>query len=324
MDFNKKNIWIVTDGSQGMISQVNGLAQQLSSRIFNIKTNLIFPWSILQPGFLPIYQWIFKNKIDFNNKPHIVISCGRKSVYFSLYLKKLFMKKIITIHIQNPKINFNKFDFIISPNHDNIKGANVIKSIGAIHQFTKKIIESKKNYYLSVPKNNLISFIIGGNNRHYKFTKESILDLINKIKHLKKRYSKFNFLVISSRRTGLDIIRFMKEKLDKIAHIWNGVDENPYIFALNNSMFFVVTSDSTSMISECAFTGKPIFVFHLPFKRLSKRIKNFHYEFENLKITKKFLDHVDLNPWQYETLDEAKRISGIIKERIIKGFNESR
>ena len=307
-----------------MISQVNGLAQQLSKRIFNIKTDLIFPWSILQPGFLPVYRWIFKNKMDFNNMPHIVISCGRKSIYFSLYLKKLFMKKIITIHIQNPKINFNKFDFIISPNHDNIKGANVIRSIGAIHQFSKKMIESKKNSYLSVPKNNLISFIIGGNNRHYKFSKESMLDLINKIKLLKKRYSKFNFLVISSRRTSLDIIKFMKEKLNKIAHIWNGVDENPYIFALNNSIFFVVTSDSTSMISECAFTGKPIFVFHLPFKRLSKRIENFHYEFENLKITKKFLDHVDLNPWQYETLDEAKRISGIIKERIIKGFNESR
>jgi len=324
LDFSKKNIWIVTDGSQGMISQVNGLAQHLSSRIFNIETDLIFPWSMLQPGFLPVYRFIFKNKMDFNNKPHIVISCGRKSVYFSLYLKKIFMKKIITIHIQNPKINFNKFDFIISPNHDKIKGANVIKSIGAIHQFTRKMIESKKNSYLSVPKNNLISFIIGGNNRHYKFTKDSLLDLINKIKHLKKRYSKFNFLVISSRRTGLDIISFMKEKLDKIAHIWNGVDENPYIFALKNSLFFVVTSDSTSMISECAFTGKPIFVFHLPIKRLSKRIENFHHEFENLKITKKFLDHIDLNPWQYETLDEARRISGIIKERIIKGFNESR
>ena len=141
MDFSKKNIWILTDGSQGMISQVNGLAQQFSDNIYNIKTELIFPWSVLQPGFLPVYRWIFKNKIAFNNKPNIAISCGRKSVYFSLYLKKLFMKKIITIHIQNPKINFSKFDFIISPNHDNVDGPNVIKSIGAIHQFTKKMIK---------------------------------------------------------------------------------------------------------------------------------------------------------------------------------------
>jgi len=307
-----------------MISQVNGLAQQLSNKVFNIKTDLIFPWSMLQPGFLPVYRWIFKNKIDFNNKPHIVISCGRKSVYFSLYLKKIFMKKIITIHIQNPKINFTKFDFIVSPNHDKIKGVNVIKSVGAIHQFTNKIIESKKNFYYSFPKDNLISFILGGNNRHYKFTKESVIDLINKIKNLKKKYSKFNFLIISSRRTNSDLIRFMKEKLNKIAYVWNGFNKNPYIFALKNSKFIVVTSDSTSMISECAFTGKPVFVFHLPFKRISKRIESFHSEFENLKITKKFSNDIDLNPWQYKTLDEAKRISGIIKERIIKGFNESR
>ena len=54
LDFNNKNIWIITDGSQGMISQANGLAQQFGNKIFNIKTELIFPWSILQPGYLPI------------------------------------------------------------------------------------------------------------------------------------------------------------------------------------------------------------------------------------------------------------------------------
>ena len=78
------------------------------------------------------------------------------------------------------------------------------------------------------------------------------------------------------------------------------------------------------MISECAFTGKPVYVFHLPYIRISKRIKNFHDEFENLNITKKLLNHTDLNSWQYEALDEAKRISGILKERIIEGNNESR
>ena len=47
-------------------------------------------------------------------------------------------------------------------------------------------------------------------------------------------------------------------------------------------------------------------------------------QFENRKITQKFSDHIDLIEWQYETLDEAKRISGILKERIIEGLNESR
>ena len=127
MNQYKKLIWTVTDGSQGMISQVKGLAQQLSSNIKEIKVDLIFPWSKFQPGILPIYKWIFKNKIDDRKKPNIVISCGRKSIYFSLFLKKMYKKDIVTIHIQNPKIKPENFDFVIAPNHDLYNGNNVIK-----------------------------------------------------------------------------------------------------------------------------------------------------------------------------------------------------
>ena len=90
MNLDKIKIWAVTDGSQGMISQVMGLSNQISSNIKEIKTDLIFPWNKLQPGLLPIYKWIFNNKIPINEKPNILISCGRKSVYFSLYCKKKF------------------------------------------------------------------------------------------------------------------------------------------------------------------------------------------------------------------------------------------
>ena len=306
-----------------MISQVRGLAQHFSKNIFNFKTDLIFPWRIVQPGFLPVYRWIFKNKFNLTNKPNIIISCGRKSVYLSLYLKKKFLKNVITIHIQNPKIETSKFDFVVAPNHDEIEGKNVIKSVGAIHQFTKKNIYEEEGIYLSIKKDNLISVIIGGKNRHYNFSKKNILDLINKIKNLKNKYSKFNFLIIGSRRTNKDMINILQKNLNKFAYVWDGIAKNPYVFALKYSKFFIVTSDSTSMISECAFTKKPIYVFHLPFKRTSKRMESFHEEFETRKITQKFSDHINLIEWQYETLDEAKRISGILKERIIEGHNES-
>ena len=137
MNFNNKIIWTITDGSQGMISQVTGIAQQLSKKIIEIKTDLIFPWSKLQPGFMPIYKWIFKNKFKFDLLPNIIISCGRKSVYTSLYLKKIYGKKIINIHIQNPKVNFDNFDYVIIPNHDNCSGTNVLNTSGAIHRFSK-------------------------------------------------------------------------------------------------------------------------------------------------------------------------------------------
>ena len=71
------------------------------------------------------------------------------------------------------------------------------------------------------------------------------------------------------------------------------------------------------MISECALTGNPIFVFHLPFKRKSKRIEKFHENFQKLNITKK-LNNNDLISWSYNCLNESKRIASIVKERIIK------
>ena len=139
MKIDNPKIWSLTDGSEGMISQTKGLAFELSNDVKELKTDIIFPWSKLQPGILPIYKWIFKNKIP-NNIPDIIISCGRKSVYLSIFLKKKF-KKIINIHIQNPKISSNYFSYIIAPNHDNFKGKNVINSIGALHYFKNE----KKN-----------------------------------------------------------------------------------------------------------------------------------------------------------------------------------
>ena len=89
MNFKKEIIWVLTDGSQGMKSQVYGLAKNFGDNITHIKTELFFPWSVIQPGFLPVHKWIFKNKINFKIKPKLIISCGRRSVYLSIFLKKI-------------------------------------------------------------------------------------------------------------------------------------------------------------------------------------------------------------------------------------------
>ena len=322
MDLSKKNILVITDGSEGMVSQVLGLAQEISENINSIKTKIIFPWSKLQPGLLPIFSWIFLNNLNFVNKPDIIISCGRKSVFLSIFLKKKY-KKIINIHIQNPKVNFKYFNFIVPPLHDNIKGKNVIVSNGALHKFNKKILSQINDKSFDIPKDNLVSVIIGGDNNHYSFANKEIEKLTEKIIKLKQQNPKFNFLIITSRRTNKNMKKNLKNNLKNIEIIWEDTNNNPYIFALKYSNFFIVSSDSTSMISECAITEKPIYVFHLPFKRKSIRIEKFHDQFEKMNITKKLTDLEELIPWSYKSLNESKRIAGIIKKRIIKEIDES-
>ena len=318
MNLENNIIWSATDGSQGMISQANGLASELSSEIVEIKTDLIFPWNKLQPGILPPFKWIFKNNIPNDHLPKIFISCGRKSVYLSLYLKKKY-RKIINIHIQNPKTSFKNFNFIVAPNHDQIKGSNIINSIGALHHFNLNNIQSDKDF-LNIKSNNLVTCLIGGENQHYKFGEQETTNLCDKLLTMIKQNPSLNLLVITSRRTSNSIKKILDYNLKDFAKIWSGGSVNPYSFAIKNSSYFILTSDSTSMISESAISGKPIYIFQLPFKRISKRLENFHNEFKNLNITREFNDIKKLEIWDYKPLNETKRIAGIIKQRIIEEY----
>ena len=320
MNINNPIIWSLTDGSQGMISQTKGLAFQFGKNVTEIKTDILFPWNKLQPGILPVYKWIFKNKIPTGKVPDIIISCGRKSVYLSIYLKKKF-SNIVNIHIQNPKISSKNFSFIVAPNHDNFKGQNVINSIGALHHFKNKNYTNTTFYS---DNNNLVSCIIGGENNHYLFTIKEAQDFCDKIINLKEKNTKLQFLILTSRRTSDQIKNLIKNQLSSIAKIWLGEGDNPYELAIYNSKFFIITSDSTSMISEASISGMPIYVYQLPFKRKSIRFIRFHDEFKKLNITRDFITTNLLESWSYDKLDESKRIAGIIKERIIKRINESK
>ena len=320
MNINNPKILTVTDGSQGMISQTRGLAYELSNDINEMVIDVIFPWNILQPGILPPYKWIFKKNISLNKIPEILISCGRKSVYLSIYLKKKY-PKLINIHIQNPKISSKNFSLIVAPNHDKFEGNNIINSIGALHNFKiKNYIKADVNQN----KKKLVSCIIGGENNHYLFSKIEAKILCKKIKQLKINNPNIQVLVITSRRTTDEIKNLLVNELKSIAKIWIGEGENPYEFSLYNSDFFIISSDSTSMISEASISGKPIYVFKLPFKRRSLRFIRFHREFEELNITRDLLSTNNLENWSYNKLCESERIAGIIKERIIQGIDDSK
>ena len=89
------------------------------------------------------------------------------------------------------------------------------------------------------------------------------------------------------------------------------VDKKAYLSALAISENIVVTCDSSSMISEAAITGKPVYVAMIETKRNDKRFKEFRKLFENMNILRKLDDK--LETWSYEKLDEANRVAELIK-----------
>ena len=157
---------LLTEGRHGMISQVEGLAKALDIEFTHQKVELNSFWKMIPPNLTPVSNIVFKKlKVpDFD----IIISCGRKSVIPSIYLKKSSIKKIFNIHIQDPKVSLNNFDFIIAPEHDSLKGKNVITSKGAIHYLTRDEIKNNHSYLeekLDKQKDYLL-LVLGGPNKY--------------------------------------------------------------------------------------------------------------------------------------------------------------
>ena len=303
---------ILTEGMHGMISQAEGLAKALDLNFFHEKIELNSFWKIIPPKFTPIKKSVFKNEIveDFD----VIISCGRKSVIPSIFIKKNSKKKVFNIHIQDPKVSLDNFDVVVAPQHDNLNGDNVITTKGAIHYLTIQEIEENKGYLSSKIKSGkeVVTLILGGSNKYYKYTRENIENVFLKVS---ENFIKNNFqlIVVPSMRTPKDIIKFANEHYGKDHLVINEVDKKAYLSALGLSKFIVVTCDSSSMISEAAITGKPVYVADIPATKNNYRFRKFISLFKELNIVK-ILDS-KIENWSYEGLDEANRVAKEIKNK---------
>ena len=306
---------LLTEGMHGMVSQVEGLAKALDLDFIHEKIELNNFWKLLPPKITPAQNFVFKNKIDqdFN----VLISCGRKSVIPSVYLKNKYKDKIINIHIQDPKVSLNNFDFIVVPEHDCLTGKNVLTSKGAIHYLTNDELKQNESYLKSRvdSQKKIVTFVIGGPNKYYSYDDKIIDKVFVKIENnfIKKNYQA---IIIPSMRTPKNIIEKAKNYFDKNQIVIPDVDKKAYLSSLKLADHIVVTCDSTSMISEAAITGKPIYVVQMPTIKSNQRFKYFFNLFESLNIIKNL--ETSIESWNYKKLDETNRISSYIKDKINK------
>ncbi len=304
---------LLTQGMHGMISQVEGLAKALNLNFTHHKVETNKFWNMFPPKLTPVSQNVFK-KIDAKDFD-VIISCGRKSVIPSIYLKKNSQKKVTNIHIQDPKVNLNNFNFIIAPEHDNLIGPNVFSTKGAIHYLTIEEINKHSSYLKDKLKKEKEYFllILGGPTKHYDYSNENILNIFNLFNDLVEK-NNLQGIVIPSMRTPKNIIELSKKKLGQNSFVIDTVDKKAYLSALSLAKYISVTCDSTSMISEAALTGKPIYVADIPTKKNDQRIKKFVELFKQLNIIKK-LDN-KLETWHYENLDETSRIANELQKQL--------
>ena len=305
---------LLTEGMHGMISQVEGLARALDIDFTHHKVELNYLWKFIPPNLSPVSQNVFK-KIDHDDFD-VIISCGRKSVIPSIHLKNTTNKKVFNIHIQDPKVDLNHFDFIVAPEHDAIQGQNVISTKGAIHYLTENEISKSKDYlnsFIKKDERKIWTLILGGPTKYYDYSTKNMKHIFTSLYKLLKKHD-FQLVVIPSMRTPINTIHYSKEFFGDNHTIIMDVDKKAYLSALAISENIIVTCDSSSMISEAALTGKPIYIASILPRKNDQRFQKFRNLFRELNITRNLGEEVE--NWNYEKLDETNRVANIIKQKI--------
>ncbi|WP_421782582.1 mitochondrial fission ELM1 family protein [Kiloniella litopenaei] len=324
----KKNLvcWAVSDGRAGIEANCLGLAaaMELSPVIHHVQMKA--PWKWLPPALIPLHSRIYdasafspketqENNRPKNNWPDIIIGCGRQAALFTALVRKLSKKKTFAIQIQDPKVSSNLYDLVVTPEHDTLRGPNVLTTCGALNKITPDLLKQGKEELApritDLPRP-LVAVLVGGKSKAYDLTADIIHQLGNQLQKLHQQTG-CGFLVTTSRRTGRENEALLSGYLkDLPAFVWDGHAPNPYFGFLGSADAIVVTSDSVNMVTEAASTGRPVFTVDL--KGGSKKFDRFHRKLRDDGIIRPFTGKLD--SWSYPPLCESQRIAKIILKKL--------
>lgn len=323
--------WIIIDDKTGNANQAKAIVKALKCeyQVKNICYNFL--------SFLP-------NRLKFNSLigvdllhsdkinppfPDIIISSGRKTAAVNGYIKSK-NPGVFSVHIMNPNLNFDIFDLVCLPEHDNYSGKkdNVISTIGAPCYLDKyeiekagKILDEK---FKNLPKP-FICLMIGGKTKYGKYSDEEIIWLLKKAQELAKSVNG-TLLITTSRRSDKSVADLILNeiKISYYLYDWHSSKDqyNPYLGFLALSDYFIITGDSISICSEVLSTGKPVYIYQKN-NLLSKKHRKFLAYLEKLGYTKTLNEQSILKSWTYSPLSEAERVAKIIKEKMHANINFS-
>lgn len=305
--------WIITEGAAGMENQGRGLAEALGLEPVFKRVNPRLLWLILPSSCWP---FPFHSLGPGSNHlappwPNILISCGRKSVPFSLAIKRRSPQSF-SVHIQNPLTDTTAFDLVAAPLHDRVEGPNVVTTRGALHPISQAKLAAAaahfRNRFAHLPRP-LVAVLVGGPNGRYQLTPKEMAEIAARLTELSRRYGA-GLVITPSRRTGKDNEAVLHEHLkDVSALIWDHTGENPYLGMLALADYILVTADSVSMVTEACATGKPVYVIALAGR--SRRQERFHDDLTIEGITRPFTG--TLETWRYEPIYDAERVAAEVR-----------
>jgi mitochondrial fission protein ELM1 len=311
------SVWVLHDGKAGMASQSLGLAEATGFPFVEKALTVHRPWAWLPPQ---LWAAPFAAVADAGRRlappwPDAVIACGRNTAAPALAIRRASGGRTIAAQIQDPRVGRGEFDLMVVPEHDRLRGANVITTKGALHRVTAEKLAAERQRFprLAELPRPVLGVLIGGSNRAYRLTIGQLAEIADAIVAA-VRASGGSVVLTPSRRTGDAGIALLRQRLAGLpAAIWDMTGDNPYYAYLAVADAFLVTADSVSMVSEAAATGKPVHIFEL--EGGDRKFARFHETMRAAGITRPFRGPIE--DWNYAPLDDTARAGAALRSLIL-------
>lgn len=263
-------VWVVSDGKAGDLNQCLGVAEQLGlnpdSRIVKPRA----PWRWFMPRL-----WQSDLGIDPQEAPgtasgplkgalpDIVIASGRRAASYLPAIKRASKGRTFTVFLKDPRAAAGIADFIWVPQHDGLRGPNVLATLLSPHRLSpQKLAMARSSLRPEIARlpGPRVAVLAGGDSRDFKFTRFDMARLAADLAHLAREGA--SLMITPSRRTPEGLKAALMEVITEHGGYWWEEDTpNPYFEFLASAEAIIVTADSVNMVGEALVTGKPVLVF---------------------------------------------------------------
>lgn len=255
--------WTLTDGHAGNVRQTRALAAALGRAAWEWTLEARAPWRWLAPRWLPEASRAFGDGFAhaLTTPPRLAIGCGRQA---ALATRLLRARGAQAVQILDPRIDPAHWDIVIAPEHDDLRGRNVITLLGSLNPVDDLWLAAARAEFPAIGQlpRPRTALLIGGASAHASLDVATLDAIASRVEALVRREGG-SVLATTSRRTP-DAIRLrLRERFTGASNIvWTGDDDgpNPYAGLLGWADRIVCSADSVNMLSEAAATNVPVFV----------------------------------------------------------------
>ena len=258
----------VSDGRAGNVRQARALADALAGgKAPHLRIETAAPWRWLAPRRPPGSARGFGE--DFlaamRDPPTIAVGCGRQAALATRLLREAGAR---AVQILDPRIDPRRWDCVVVPEHDRLRGGNVLRMVGSLNPVDDAWLTAVRADHprpTSWSDGALTAVLIGGPTSAVPMTISAVTTHLRRLAD-EASAGGGHLAICTSGRTPREWIAALHTTITKTsASLWTGEHDgpNPYSALLAYAERIVCTPDSVNMLSEaCATTAR---VEWLPF-----------------------------------------------------------